>query len=139
MLGPPCCRPAGTDLLASLEAARRNILHPHGLGEAVGDRTADDIAREMEVGRGDRPFGASPVSAGQGESPPLLRQSRNRFLTIAHSGAAYQPKLAGPLGTHGAIGPWNSHLRGSARVVAGCRFPPAAKASSCARGASVST
>jgi hypothetical protein len=32
---------ASTDLLACLEAARRNILHPHGLGEAVEDRTVD--------------------------------------------------------------------------------------------------
>ncbi len=35
MVGPPCCRPAGTDLLACLEAAERNILPHRGLGEAV--------------------------------------------------------------------------------------------------------
>ena len=35
MLGPPCCRPGGTDLLAYLEAAERNILSHPGLGEAA--------------------------------------------------------------------------------------------------------
>jgi hypothetical protein len=34
MVGPPCCRPAG-ELLACLEAAERNILSHHGLGEAA--------------------------------------------------------------------------------------------------------
>ena len=36
MLGPPCCRPAGTDLLACLEAAEYTNILPHpGLGEAA--------------------------------------------------------------------------------------------------------
>jgi len=34
MVGPPCCRPAG-ELLAYLNAAERNILPHHRLGEAA--------------------------------------------------------------------------------------------------------
>src|ERR1700737_4889541 len=63
MLGPPCCRPAGTDLLASLEAARRNILRPHGLGEAVEDRTVDQFLNgEMVQVFGITSWGVRPSS-----------------------------------------------------------------------------
>jgi len=47
MVDPPCCHPADTDLLACLEAAERNILPHHGLGEPVGAVTEGRTMRRQ--------------------------------------------------------------------------------------------